>query len=92
MTYWVSTGRPWSSELSSRTTSREPELPTLMAWTVADVTSSVPGTSGWWKCMSCSPWTMNMRASAGTTSTADSPISDQTGTTPNTGGANLPAS
>ncbi len=54
------------------------------------VLSVVPGTSGWWKCMSCSPWTMNPNASGGMTSATAAPMAAQVGTTPNTGGAYFP--
>jgi hypothetical protein len=48
-----------------------------------------PGTSGWWKCMSCSPCTTIMSASGGTMTTACC-MASQVGTTPKTGGAYLP--
>jgi hypothetical protein len=42
--------------------------------------------------MSCSPWTMNANASAGTMSATARPMASHVGTTPNTGGAYLPDS
>ena len=52
--------------------------------------SSVPGTIGWWKCMSCSPWTTVGIASAGVTRPTVSIITSHTGTTAKIGGASSP--
>ena len=93
VTYWVSTGSPVSvSALSTATVRRVPEPPTRTLYGLLVVEIDRPGTSGWWKCMSCSPCTMNMAASGGIMSPTASNRVPHTGTTPNTGGATLPAS
>src|SRR5581483_392379 len=92
VTYCVMTGAPSPSTLSTFTTKRVPELPMRNAYDSAVVVSSVPGTSGWWKCMSCSPCTMNINASGGITSADATSSWLHVGTTPNTGGAYFPDS
>ena len=85
-----STGWPLSSVLTTRLVNRVPERPTRMAYASEWVLSVMPGTSGWWKCMSCSPCTMNGMASGGMMSAAARSMPSHVGTTPNTGGAYLP--
>src|SRR5258705_386351 len=55
------TGLPSASELASLETTRVPDEPTRMLCNSVFVLSVVPGTSGWWKCMSCSTWNADGR-------------------------------
>ena len=50
-----------------RLTTVVPDCFTCMPIGAALERSTMPGTIGWWKCMSCSPWTTNGNASAGVT-------------------------
>src|SRR5712692_9468190 len=91
VTYWVTTGSPpWASTESVLTVNRVPVEPTCTLKGCAVVAMDRPGTSGWWKCMSCSPCTIIIAASGGTTSMTATSITSQVGTTANTGGAYLP--
>ena len=54
------------------------------------VSSSMPGSIGWWKWKSCSPWRIAPSSSCGITDSAAMPIAWNAGTIENTGGASSP--
>src|SRR3954453_20081834 len=91
VTYSSSTRSPVSASLLvTLMVKRVPDDATRTLYASDDVVMRRPGTSGWWNHMSCSPWTIIMSASDGTTSPTAKPIASHVGTTPNTGGAYLP--
>ena len=71
--------------------SRVPLGPTRALYAVACEWSRVPGASGRWKRMSCSPWSIFRKCSAGMSSATASANASNVVTTVNNGGAQRPA-